>query len=340
MLKNRYRAAGAAVLALVLAGCGASAKGAAASLKIGYFQGAVAGPEAVVAANPDLASKVPSKIELRPIDSGVAGMAQLRAGAFPFVSGVGNPPFVGAFTNGTDVRAVFVESIDASGLAVNDKIKTPGDLTKVGVLVGSTLDFQLRGWLASQNLTGKVQIASFASEAAEAAAWKAGKIDAVYISQAFLLELQKHRAKVLVTSSDIAKLGYAAVNLLAVTSSYAKQHPDVVQNLVCQISKAQTLVKGPDVEKYVTPATKFLGVKPQDAIAATKTYPYVPPAEEGAWLKGPDGTAASGKLAQNFKLTAEFLVRQGRAKSVPSIDQIASHIDPTFWDKAQSGGCK
>jgi NitT/TauT family transport system substrate-binding protein len=339
MLENRFRTAGAAVLALALAGCASSAKGAA-GIKIGYFQGAVAGPEAIVAANPDLSSKVPGKIELRPIDSGVAGMAQLRAGAFPIVSAVGNPPFVGAFTNGTDVRAVFVESIDASGLVVNDKIKGPGDLRKIGVLVGSTLDFQLRGWLKSQNLTSRVQVASFASEAAEAAAWKSGKIDAVYISQAFLLELQKHKGKVLVTSSEAAKLGYAAVNLLAVSSSYAKQHPNVVQNLVCQVSKAQTLAKGPAAGKYVTAASRFLGVKPADAIAATKSYPYVPAAEEGAWLKGADGKAASGKLAQNFKLTAEFLVAQGRAKAVPATDQIAAHIDPSFWDKAQSGGCK
>ncbi|MQY04672.1 ABC transporter substrate-binding protein [Actinomadura macrotermitis] len=340
MLDHRFRVAGAAVLGLALAGCGASATGATGGVKIGYFQGAVAGPEAVVAANPELAAKVPGKIELRPIDSGVAGMAQLRAGAFPFVSGVGNPPLVGAFSNGTDVKAVFVESIDASGLAVNDKIKAPGDLTKVGVLVGSTLDFQLRGWLASQRLTGKVQIASFASEAAEAAAWKAGKIDAVYISRSFLLELQKHKARVLVASADVAKLGYAAVNLLAVTSAYAKQHPDVVQGLVCQISKAQTLVKGPDVGKYVTPASRFLGVKPEDAITATKSYPYVPAEEEGAWLKGADGKASSGRLAQNFKLTGEFLVAQGRAKSVPTAEQIAAHIDPSFWDKAQAGGCK
>ncbi|MFD0686250.1 ABC transporter substrate-binding protein [Actinomadura fibrosa] len=329
-----------AVLAAALAGCGGAARGSTGSVKIGYFQGAVAGPEAVVAANADLASKVPGKIELRPIDSGVAGMAQLRAGAFPFVSGVGNPPFVGAFTSGTDVRAVYVESIDASGLAVNDKIKSPADLKKVGVLVGSTLDFQLRGWLKSQNLTSKVQIASFASEAAEAAAWKAGKIDSVYISQSFLIELQKHDAKVLVKSTDIAGLGYAAVNMLAVSASYADQHPDVVQGLVCQISKAETLVKGPEVAKYVTPASRFLGVKPEDAITATRSYPYVTTAEETGWLKGADGTAASGKLAQNFKLTAEFLVTQGRAKTVPSTAEIAKHIEPKFWDKAQAGGCK
>ncbi|QXJ20311.1 ABC transporter substrate-binding protein [Actinomadura graeca] len=328
----------AAVLAVAAAGCGTSARGATAGVKIGYFQGAVTGPEAIVAADPGLASKVPGKIELRPIDSGVAGMAQLRAGAFPFVSGVGNPPFVGAFTSGTDVRAVYVLGIDASGLAVRDGVSA-GDLRKVGVLVGSTLDFQLRGWLTSQGRTGKVQVAAFASEAAEAAAWKAGKIDAVYISQSYLLDLQKHGARVLVRSTDIAKLGYAAVNMLAVSSSYAEKHPDVVQALVCQISKAAALVKGPEAEKYIRPAARFQGVKPEDAIEATRTYPYIPAAEEASWLKGPDGRVASGRLVKNFTLTAGFLVAQGRAKSVPTPDEIAAHVDPRFWDKAQAGGC-
>ncbi|WP_067461381.1 ABC transporter substrate-binding protein [Actinomadura macra] len=330
----------AAVLAVAAAGCGTSARGATGSVKIGYFQGAVTGPETIVAANKDLSAKVPGKIELRPIDSGVAGMAQLRAGAFPFVSGVGNPPFVGAFTSGTDVRAVYVLGIDSSGLAVRDRVRGPGDLRKVGVLVGSTLDFQLRGWLTSQRLAGKVQIAAFASEAAEAAAWKAGKIDAVYISQSYLLELQKHQARVLVRSTDIAKLGYAAVNMLAVSAPYADKHPDVVQALVCQISKAGTLVKGPQAEQYIGPASRFQGVKPADAIEATRTYPYIPVAEEASWLKGPDGKVASGRLVKNFTLTARFLVTQGRAKSVPTPDQIAAHVDPRFWDKAQTGGCR
>jgi len=327
----------AAVLA-ALTGCGASASGPP-PLKIGYFQGAVAGPEAVVAASPDLASHVDSTIQLRPIDSGVAGMAQLRAGAFPVVSGVGNPPLVGAFATGTDVEAVFVESIDESGLVVNDAIKAGTDLKKVGVLVGSTLDFQLRGWLTTQKLTGRVRIASFASEAAEAAAWKSGKIDAVYISQSYLLELRKHGGRVLTTATDVARLGYAAVNMLAVEKNYARRHPAVVQQLVCQVARAQTLVKGAQAAKYVTPATRFLGVKPADAIAATRDYPYVPAAEETSWLKGPDGTSASGRLAKNFQLTGGFLVTQGRAKSAPSTATIAAHIDPSFWDKAQAGGC-
>ena len=340
MLKKSFRAGTAALVTAVgLAGCGASAGTGGSALKIGYFQGAVAGPEAVVAANADLASHVESTIQLRPIDSGVAGMAQLRAGAFPVVSGVGNPPLVGAFSSGTDVEAVFVESIDESGLVVNDDIRSGADLRKVGVLVGSTLDFQLRGWLAAQRLTDRVQVASFASEAAEAAAWKSGKIDAVYISQSYLIELRRHGARVLTTAADVARLGYAAVNMLAVDKAYANRNPALVQQLVCQVSKAQTLVKGPQAAKYITPASRFLGVKPADAVAATSEYPYVPPAEETGWLQGADGQAASGRLAKTFQLTGRFLVAQGRARTVPTAGEIAAHIDPSFWRKAQSGGC-
>lgn len=332
----------AAALALAAAGCGGSAgSGGTQSLRLAYFQGAVAGPDTVIVANPDLAKSVHAKLELHPIDSGVAGIAQLRAGAFPIISGVGNPPFVGAIANGTDVTAVYVESLDQAGLLVNDKIKSNGDLAgrKVGVLVGSTLDFEFKGWLKSNGLTGKVEAASFASEAAEDAAWKAGKIDAVYISQSFLLDLEKHGGRVVATAADIAKLGYAAVGILAVSTPYVKQHPDLVQQLVCQVAKAQRLEAGPDAAHYITAAARYLGVKPADAIAATTGYPFVPDSEQTGWLKGPDGTSATGRLVRNLTLTGQFLVAQGRAKTVPSVAELSNHIDPSFWAKAQAGGC-
>jgi ABC-type nitrate/sulfonate/bicarbonate transport system substrate-binding protein len=328
---------------VALSACGSSASDKShPTLKVAYFQGAVAGPDAVVVANPSLASAVQAKIELHPVDSGVAGIAQLRAGAFPVISGVGNPPFVGAVANGTDVTAVYVESLDQAGLVVSDKIKTNADLVgkKVGVLVGSTLDFEFKGWAKSNGLEGKVEAAGFASEAAEDAAFKSGRLDAVYISQSFLLDLLKHNGRVVATAADIAKLGYAAVNILAVSTPYIKSNPAIVQQLVCQVSKAQGLEAGPDAPTYITPAAKFLGVAAADAIAGTKGYPFIPDSEELAWLKGPDGTTKTSRLAQNFTLTGQFLLAQGRVKSVPGVDALGRHIDATFWEKAQSGGCK
>jgi NitT/TauT family transport system substrate-binding protein len=98
------------------------------------------------------------------------------------------------------------------------------------------------------------------------------------------------------------------------------------------VSRAQALEAGPDGEKYITNAAKYLGVSAADAIAGTKGYPFVADSEQAGWL--------GGKLAQNFKLTGQFLVSQGRAKTVPSDAEIARHIDASFWAKAQqAGGC-
>ncbi|MDX6431790.1 MAG: taurine transport system substrate-binding protein, partial [Streptosporangiaceae bacterium] len=57
----------------------------------------------------------------------------------------------------------------------------------------------------------------------------------------------------MVDAAQIAKLGYAATNLLAISTPYLKQHHDIVQWMVCQISKAQELVTGPDAATYITP---------------------------------------------------------------------------------------
>jgi NitT/TauT family transport system substrate-binding protein len=334
-------AAAAALLATAACGSGGGAGGGT-TAKVGYFEGAVAGPEAVIAGNKSLAGKVDAHLKLVPVDSGVAGLAQLRGGAFPIISGVGNPPFVGAVGSGTSVETVYVESQDQAGLVVDSSIKGTQGLVgqQVGVLVGSTLDFELRGWLKTQHLTGKVKVTSFASEAAAAAAWKSHRLHAVYISEAQLLNLTGAGGKVLVTSTEIAKLGYSAVNLLAVTPQFAKAHHQVVQQLVCQVVKAQADALGPDAAKYITPAAGYLGVPAKEAIEGTKGYPYIPASQELSWFKGPDGTLASGKLVKDFQLTGTFLVGQGRLDKQPTTAQLTSHIDPSYAEKALSGhGC-
>jgi len=305
-------------------------------LKFAYFKGDVAGPEAVVATDPGLSGKLGVKLKLVPIDSGVAGIAQLKGGAFPGISGVGNPPTVAAIGKETPIEVVFVESLDSAGLVVDKTITSDDQLVgqKIGALVGSTLDFELRGWLKSKGLTDKVQVVAFQSEAALAAAYKSGSVHAAYISQAFLIDLKSKGGRVVVTAADIAKLGYAALGLLIVTQDYAKANPAIVQQLVCTVRTAQQLELGPDAARYITPAAGILGVKPQQAIDGTKDYPYVPDAEQLSWFKGADGQVTSGKLVQNFTLTGEFLVTQKRLDAVPSPTVLAAHVDPTFVEAA------
>src|SRR5689334_19987105 len=108
-----------AVTALgLLAACESSGASEGSTLGVGYFQSATIGPEVLVAGNPELADKVDGTFKLTPIDSGVAGLARLRGGAFPFVSGVGNPPVVGSIAQNTQLKVIYAEYFDAAQLIV------------------------------------------------------------------------------------------------------------------------------------------------------------------------------------------------------------------------------
>jgi hypothetical protein len=169
-----------AVTALgLLAACESSGASEWSTLGVGYFQSATIGPEVLVAGNPELADKVDGTFKLTPIDSGVAGLAQLRGGAFPFVSGVGNPPVVGSIAQNTQLKVIYAEYFDAAQLIVGPDITANDQLAgkTVGDLQGSSEDFEIRGWLEKQGLTDKTKVVGFPSEAAVAAAFKAHKID-------------------------------------------------------------------------------------------------------------------------------------------------------------------
>lgn len=335
----------ASITSLAVAGCsssdsGTGSDGGSDEIGIGYFASATIGPEALVAGNKELSGQIDGKIKLTPIDSGVAGLATLRSGkAFPFVSGVGNPPVVGSIANDTKLKVIYAEYYDAAQLIVPPDVKTNDDLKgkTIGALQGSSEDFEIRGWLESQGLTSDVEVVGFPSEAAISAAYKAGKVDAGYVEIAQALDLKANAdGRQVVTAEEIAALGYPSINVLAVTDAYAESHPEIVQQVVCQVMKAQTIYSGPDAEKYITTAAAQVGAPVDQAVAASSVLPFVPATDQTAIF---DGTAPGGGLAGAYKLTGQFLVDQGRTESVPTDEQIASHIDGSYIKQALADGC-
>jgi taurine transport system substrate-binding protein len=305
-------------------------------LGIGYFQSATLGPEVLVAGNPALAKKVGQKIKLTAIDSGVAGLAELRGGAFPFVSGVGNPPVTGSISQDTKLKVIYAEYFDAAQLIVPKSITSNDQLAgkTVGALQGSSEDFEIRGWLKTQGLDTKTKVVGFPSEAAISAAYKAHKIDAGYVEIAQALDLiQNAGGRKVVTAEEIAKLGYPSVNVLAVTDAYAAKHQKTVRKLVCQVMHSQELVRTGKGDDLITHAAPSVGAKPDEALPATKVLPFVSATDQTAYF------AKDGGLAKAYKLTGQFLVDQGRTKTVPTDAQIADHIDGSYVAQALKDGC-
>ena len=342
----RFKPLVASLVAVASAGllvaCQSSDASEGSTIGVGYFQSATIGPDVMVAGNPDLADKVDGTFKLTPIDSGVAGLAQLRGGAFPFVSGVGNPPVVGSIATGTKLKVIYAEYFDAAQLIVGPGITSNDQLAgkTVGDLQGSSEDFEIRGWLDKQGLTGKTKVVGFPSEAAVAAAYKAHKIDAGYVEIAQALDLKQHsKGRQVVTAEEIATLGYPSLNVLAVTDDFAAKNKKVVQQVVCQVMHAQTIATGPKADTYITRGAKTVDAPGGQAVAATKVIPFVSAKDELSWFQGSDGEVAQGRIAKSYALTAQFLKDQGRVTSVPTSEQIASHLDSSYVQQALKDGC-
>jgi hypothetical protein len=125
------------------------------SFTIAYGQGTVANSDSIIASDATLAKTIPAHLHFVPFDAGVTAIAEMRSGSLQAISGVGNPPVVGAIGTGTGVDVVIAQSFDADALIVPASIQKPARLAgkSVGVLVGSSEDYvpvSEPGWMGAR----------------------------------------------------------------------------------------------------------------------------------------------------------------------------------------------
>jgi taurine transport system substrate-binding protein len=307
---------------------------------VAYGQGTVANSDSILASDPTLAKTIPAKLKFVPFDAGVTAIAEMRSGSLQSISGVGNPPVVGAIGTGTGVTVVLAQSFDADALIVPKSVTSPQQLAgkSVGVLVGSSEDFELRGWLALQHLTSSVKVVGLASEQAVAAAYLAGKLQAGYVQAGPEAQLIAKGGHPLTNAEAIAKLGIPGLNVVAVSQSLVKSNPDLVQKYVCAEVSATKLFTGPQAAKYLTQSAKVQGVPGNLIVQATKQFPFIPLNQQLHWL-GSTTNDVSSPIVKAYAQTGTFLVGQGRLPSAPSASVIATHVDSSFVKKALAGGC-
>jgi taurine transport system substrate-binding protein len=307
---------------------------------IAYGQGTVANSDSIIASDPALAKTVPAHLHFVPFDAGVTAIAEMRSGSLEAISGVGNPPVVGAIGTHTGVDVVIAQSFDADALIVPKSVTTPAQLAgkSVGVLVGSSEDYELRGWLGLEHLTSSVKVVGFASEQAAAAAYLGGSVNAAYVQTGPEAQLTAKGGHPLIDAEQIAKLGIPGLNVVAVADSMVKNDPALVQKYVCAEVQATRDFTGPQAARYLTQSAKVQGVPGNLIGPATKAYPFIPLSQQLHWLGSAPGDTSS-PIVKAYVQTGHFLVGQGRLPSAPSASVIAAHVDPTFVKKALAGDC-
>ncbi len=83
---------------------------------IAYGQGTVASSDSIIDSDAALAKTIPAHLHFVPFDAGVTAIAEMRSGSLQAISGVGNPPVVGAIGTDTGVDVVIAQSFDADAL--------------------------------------------------------------------------------------------------------------------------------------------------------------------------------------------------------------------------------
>jgi taurine transport system substrate-binding protein len=307
---------------------------------IAYGQGTVANSDSIIDSDAALAKTIPAHLKFVPFDAGVTAIAEMRSGSLQAISGVGNPPVVGAVGTNTGVDVVIAQSFDADALIVPKSITKPGQLAgkSVGVLVGSSEDYELQGWLGLQHLTSSVKVIGFASEQAASAAYLGGSVAAAYVQAGPEAQLIAKGGHPMVDAEQIAKLGIPGLNVVAVSQSIVKSNPALVQKYVCAEVQATRLFTGPQSAKYLTQSAKAQGVPGKLIVSATRSFPFIPLSQQLHWLGAtPDDT--SSPIVAAYVQTGKFLVGQGRLTTAPTASVLATHVDSAFVKKALAGGC-
>jgi NitT/TauT family transport system substrate-binding protein len=94
---------------------------------------------------------------------------------------------------------------------------------------------------------------------------------------------------------------------------------------------------GPQADKYLSESAKAQGVPGNLIVSATRAFPFIPLDQQLHWLGQPGDV--NSPIVKAYAQTAQFLLGQGRIKTIPSNAVLATHIDSSFVQKALNGGC-
>ncbi|MCP9272457.1 taurine ABC transporter substrate-binding protein [Mycolicibacterium arenosum] len=205
-------------------------------------------------------------------------------------------------------------------------INTIADLRgkKIGTPFASTAHYSLLAALEQNGLKpNDVQLIDLQPQAI-LAGWERGDIDAAYTWLPTLDDLRK-TGRDLITSRQLAQDGKPTLDLGAVRTEFADQHPEVVDIWRQQEARALDVIKD-DPAAAAKAIAAEVGLSPEVVAGQLKQGVYLTPAEVASpeWL-GSDGKP--GNIATNLQSASEFLAAQ---KQIPEAAPLATFQDAIY----------
>lgn len=158
------------------------------------------------------------------------------------------------------------------------------------------------------------------------AAWQNGQIDAAYVWDPTLSELENQ--VLLCTSEDMANAGYMTSNVELVRTEFAEANPELVEAYIRAVAKAVSMYRDSN-DEAVSVISGALELSAEDARSQMSGSIWLTAEEQ----IGADyfGTAdAKGALVQNLYDTAGFLKEQGSIAEVPDMSVFEAAVDGSY----------
>lgn len=276
------------------------------------------------------------KINWKMFGGGGDVIKAMASGEVP-IGEVGSSPATAAAAQGIDVEIVWIidDINNAEQLVASAKsgITKLADVKgkKVATPLASTAHYQLLFALNKAGINPKeVQIINMRPPEI-AAAWERGDLDATFIWDPVLSRTKAAGAKVILSSSDVAKQGAPTFDALMVNKGWAAKNKPFVTALVKEMAKADAAFRANKARytkdsEEVKAIAKIVGAKPENVPATLNDYGFPTAAEQAsnAWLGGGKESGVAKAMAN----TAAFLKEQGRITQVPA--DFGKFVNPEY----------
>ena len=268
-----------------------------------------------------------AKITWNQFSSGADVVQAFGAGSVD-VAMLGSSPTTIALSKPLEIpiKVVWIQEVigEAEALvAREDDVTELADLRgkRVAVPFSSTAHFSLLQALDGAGLqAGKdIELINLAPEAM-AAAWDSGEIDAAWVWNPVLGQLEEDGTQIY-SSADTAEAGKPTYDLSAATTEFADANPEFMSQWAKAQDYAVRLIED-DPDAASESIAIQMGVSPSEVSDLFAGYIYLPAADQASadWL--------DGKVAQDLMTTADFLLQQGSIDGVSPEGAYRQGVDP------------